>query len=55
MMPRTRTGLMSSFRPAISIVPPKRSAPPIGVTATRASVRIAQIGGNCRGCGSVRL
>ena len=55
MMPRTRTGLMSSLSPAISIVPAKRSAPPIGVTATRASVRIAQMAGNCRGFASVRL
>ena len=46
---------MSSFRPAISIVPPKRSAPPIGVTATRASVRIAQMRGSRGGRGSVRL
>ena len=36
-IPRTRTGLMSSLSPAISMVPPKRRVPPIGVIATRAS------------------
>ena len=55
MMPRTRTGLMSSFSPDISIVPPKRSDEPIGVTTTRASVRIEQILRSCRGSGCVRL
>lgn len=41
--------------PPISIVPPKRTAPPIGVTATRASVRIELRDGIWRGWGSVRL
>ena len=54
-MPRTRAGLMSSFSPAISIVPPMRNDVPIGVTATRASQKMAQICGNCLGLGSVRL
>ena len=48
-------GLSSSFKPPISIVPPKRRLPSIGVTATRASVKMEQICGNWRGFGSVRL
>jgi hypothetical protein len=44
---------MASLRPAISIVPPKRNAPSIGVTATRASLKMAQRSGTCRGFGSV--
>ena len=54
-MPRTRAGLMSSFIPDISIVPPTRNAPPMGVTATRASVKMEQMRGSCLGFGSVRL
>ena len=34
-------GGASAFNPAISMVPPKRRAAPIGVTATRASMRMA--------------
>ena len=54
-MPRTRDGLIERSVPVISIVPPNRSAPNIGVTATRASDRIIACCGFFRGRCSVRL
>lgn len=55
MIPCTRLQLISSFNPAISIVPPNRKALHIGVTASRASVKIAHVLGNCLGFASVML
>ena len=54
-MPRTRTGLMARLSPSSSRVPPKRSDFPIGVTATWASAKIAQVVGRCLGSVRVRL
>ena len=54
-IPRTRAALIDSSIPAISIVPPNRSDVPIGVTATRASVKIEQICGFSTGRSRVTL
>ena len=51
----TRSGRMRSLWPLISIVPPKRSRRPIGVTATRRSVRMSDFVSWKRGCSIVRL
>ena len=54
-MPFTRRRLTVSLVPLISMVPPKRTAPSIGVTATRASVRIEQSAGSSTGSRTVTL
>jgi hypothetical protein len=54
-MPRTRRCVIDSSIPAISIVPPTRNAPSIGVTASRASVQMLHSSGSCFGFASVRL